>query len=175
MLITKNEQNYINRTVLLHIVFLVVFYAVVDVFIIDYGNDENAFSKGFYSKFVLSIFYLIGSKERSKTLENDKPLEAAFHFSALYLCLWMGISSLVMENVVISGFVGVFLIFGGLGGFNLVDELLKIVKFKTSENSITRLLIESLLKIFLFSIFVMALFFIFTGEWQWDIKPFYEW
>ena len=171
----SDKQNYFNRTALLHILFLIVLYLFVDVFVIDYANDENAFAKGFYSKFVLSILYLVGSKEPQVLPQEDKSIEAAFHFSALWLCLWMGISSLVLENVDISGFVGVFLIFGGLSAFNLANELLKIIKLKIVNNSTAKFLMERTLRIFPLAIFVMAAFFIFIGEWRWDIKPFYQW
>ncbi|MBE0421317.1 hypothetical protein EI165_14470 [Pseudoalteromonas nigrifaciens] len=175
LLLTNKKQDYFNCIALLHIIFLMVLYVVIDVFVIDYSIDENAFSKGFYSKLVLCILYLIGSKDKPLIVQEHKPIDAAFHFSVFALCLWMGVLSFALDSVTISRFVGIFLIFGGLSGFNLIDETLKIVRLKVNENSFGLLFTEITLKIFLFSIFCLAAFFLIAGEWIWDIKPFYEW
>ncbi|MGS0535657.1 hypothetical protein [Pseudoalteromonas sp. SaAl2] len=148
---------------------------IVDGFIIDYGTDQNAFSKGFYSKLVLSILYLIGSKDISTIKQTDNSIDAAFHFSVFSLCIWMGVTSFVLEGVSISRIVGIFLIFGGLAAFNLIDELLKVIRLKVPSPSTLSYATETVLKIFLFSIFCLALFFLAVGEWVWELKPFYEW
>ncbi|MCL1052028.1 hypothetical protein L2755_20755 [Shewanella abyssi] len=168
-------QNYYNSKALLHILLLVVLYFICDTFIIDYKNDENAFSQGFYFKLLLSIFYLIGSKEKQSVTQEDNSIDAAFHFSVLVLCLWMGLTTILMESVSISRFTGLFLIFGSLSAFNLIDELLKLVRVKIQSGALSRYAIETTLKIILFATFCFALFFLITGEWVWEIKPFYEW
>lgn len=174
-ILSTKTPNYYNRTALLHILFLVVLYLIFDAFIIDYKSDTNAFSQGFYFKLILSIFYLIGSKEKSSVTQVRNSIDAAFHFSVFVLCLWMGITTFLLESVNISKFTGIFLIFGGLSAFNLIDELLKFARVKIKSSTLGGYAIETTLKVLLFSIFCFALFFLVTGEWIWEMKPFYEW
>ena len=87
----------------------------------------------------------------------------------------MGVASFVLEGVSISRIVGIFLIFGGLAAFNLIDELLKVIRSKMTSPSILSYATEAALKILLFSVFCLALFFLAVGEWVWELKPFYEW
>lgn len=171
----SSAHVYYNRVALLHILFLVVLYVIVDGFIIDYGIDKNAFSKGFYSKLLLSILYLVGSKGDGSIKIEDNSIDAAFHFSVFSLCLWMGVASFLLEEVNISRIVGIFLIFGGLAAFNLIDELLKVARVRIPSPSILSYATETALKILLFSVFCFALFFLAMGEWVWELKPFYEW
>ena len=175
MLLTNENEHYFNRTALLHILFLIVLYVIIDGFVINYDYDPNAYSKGFYSKLILSILYLIGSKDNSLINQENKPIDAAFHFSVFFLCLWLGTMSLALIDGTLSRFVGVFLIFGGLSGFNLIDEILKVLRQKMQSSIITLYIIETILKVLLFAIFCLAAYFLVTGEWRWDIKPFYEW
>ncbi len=174
-ILSTSTHVYYNRIALLHILFLVVLYVIVDGFIINYGTDQSAFSKGFYSKIVLSILYLIGSKDKSTIKRTDNSIDAAFHFSVFVLCIWMGVASFVLEGVSISRIVGIFLIFGGLAVFNLIDALLKVIRSKMTSPSILSYATEAALKILLFSVFCLALFFLAVGEWVWELKPFYEW
>ena len=145
-----------SKSALLHILFLVVLYLVTDLFLINYNEDVNAYSKGFYSKLVLCVLYLIASKEKSLTNQPCKSIEAAFHFSVTVLCIWMGIMSLTLDYVELSRFTGIFLLFGSLSSFNLIDETIKSIRLKMKVNTISLYLIEAVLKIFLFSIFCFS-------------------
>jgi hypothetical protein len=175
LLLTDKEEQFFNKTALLHILFLIVLYLVTDIFLINYSEDVNAYSKGFYSKLVLCVLYLISSKEKSLTIQTNKSIQAPFHFSVTVLCIWMGVMSFIFDNVGLSRFTGVFLLFGGLSCFNLIEETIKVTRLKIKESTLALYFIETILKIILFSIFCFSVYFLITGEWQWDIKPFYEW
>jgi len=175
LLLTDKEEQFFNKVALLHILFLVVLYLVIDLSLINYNEDVNAYSKGFYSKLVLCLLYLIASKEKSLTTQPNKSIQAAFHFSVAVLCIWMGVMSLIFENVGLSRFTGIFLLFGGLSSFNLIDETIKVTRLRMKEHTVGLYFIETMLKIILFSIFCFSAYFLIIGEWQWEIKPFYEW
>jgi len=175
LLLTDKKRELFNKIALMHIFLLVVFYLVSDLFLINYNEDVNAYSKGFYTKVVLCLLYLFASKEKSLTSQSNISIQIAFNFSVALLCVWMGIMSLILDNVVLSKFTGVFLLFGCLSCFNFTNEIIKITRLIMNKNAFSVYFIETVLKIVLFSIFCFSTYFLIIGEWKWDIKPFYEW
>lgn len=171
--LTTNKQNYFNRTGLFHIALIVIFYMLFDGCFMNYSMDPNAYSKAHYTKFILCLLYAIASQQRPMSAKDDKCIDAAFHFSLLALCISLAIMSFTIINAPLSRYIGIFLIFGGFAGFNLVIELLKIIQLK--QKTIYLSIIAIVLKLFVFTIFCLAAFFLLTGEWRWDIKSFEEW
>lgn len=171
--LTDNGDRYFNKVSLLHVLFLITLYLISDIYMINYSADVYAYSKGFYFKLILCLLYLIGSKDNNISINPGASIQAAFHFSVSVLCIWMAITGFILEHVTLSKFTGIFLLFGVLSSFNLIDEIIKVIRLKSNNSGMY--VFEIILKILLFSMFCLAVYLLFIGEWQWDIKPFYEW
>ena len=171
----QNTTNYFNRAVLMHIALIIFLYLSMDVYLLDYSNDKYAYSKSYYAKFLITVFYLIGSKQNTITTDKTKGIDAAFHFSGFIFCIWLAIMSFTIIDLPLSRYIGLFLIFGCFAGFNLMVELLRFINIQFKQKTNVIVITSILLKVTLFTTFCLAVFFLVTGEWRWDVIPFEEW
>lgn len=177
MMLNNQINNYFNTQSLLGIAGIIILSICIDVFILNFKLDENAFSKAFHYKLILVYLFFFLAKQTETSWEESKPLEATFHFSALNLSAFLGVFSLMNKDILVSGYYGVFLIFGGLAAFILINEIFILIERKNLKATHLGLLIliQLVLKVFLFSIFCLSLFIMISGTWEWDIKLFYDW
>lgn len=171
---TLLTSNYFNAKAILHCIVFFLIFVIIDVAIF-YTSSDNFLSKSFYSKFIVCLGYLLASKNESPLEKSDSSLEFTFHFSSYLLCIWLGLSNLISNEIEVSKVVGIFLLFGVFAGFNITAELLKFNKSKYVEKPFKIVLVEGVLKGLLSITLISALVFLLVGEWSWFIKPFYEW
>ena len=75
----------------------------------------------------------------------------------------------------LSKFMSLIILVGGGAGFLIFSSILEKLYEEHYENSESIYRIEISMKIYLTFIILSSLCFLIFGEWQWDIKPFYEW
>lgn len=154
-------------------------------FIDFYSWSKNVIedlSIAFYFKLLICIFFFFAMKNEKSSVGNltgaeteHSNLHAPFHFSVMYITLWLGIKSLVSPSITISWYIGVFLIFGGFASFIFLNELIEELKAIPTQNIIFDITLSLSSKIFVFSIFLMAIYFFYEGCDLWIFIPFYEW
>lgn len=177
----KNKNKYFNSIGVLCIFLSGLFFVLIDSFSLSQNINEEI-SMAFYFKFIICILFFMASKREQNQIDNFMSIEshaanlnAPFHFSVIYITLWLGIKSLVSPSVAISWYVGVFLFFGGLAAFIFVQEFTEELKQKMALNVILYSVLNISSRIFVFSIFIMATYFIAQGDSSWILIPFYDW
>ena len=163
-----NEGRYFNNVSIFNVCVVSLGFLCLDFIYLDFGNDTGAFSKGYYIKFAVSIFYLCISK---LPLNIEKPVQSVFHFSGAYWAIWTAVVSLLTSNIEISKYVGLILIFGGFGAFCLIDELLDVLELNENKKRPVRVILSLTLRLFLLLIFITSIYFFIQGSWEWPIKP----
>ena len=177
----KNKNKYFNSVGVLCIFLSGLSFILIDSFSLS-QNIKEEISMAFYFKFIICILFFMASKREHSQIDNlisieshDANLNAPFHFSAIYITLWLGIKSLVSPSIEISWYVGVFLFFGGLAAFIFVQEFTEELKQKMTISIFLYSVLNLSSKIFVFSIFIMATYFITQGDSSWILIPFYDW
>ncbi|AWB67989.1 hypothetical protein C2869_16850 [Saccharobesus litoralis] len=169
------KKNYFNTKSAINILIITVVFLVIDLAWLDFVNDPHAFSKSFYCKLLLTVFYFVASKGKTLSVLPQKQLEAAYDYSIFYSCTWLGFASLIIKPDSYSSYMGIFVFVGACAAFLIIEQLINI--FHLCSPQILKYLIvaEIVLKVFLFSLFILSFYLLATGIWIWDIKPFYEW
>ena len=67
------------------------------------------------------------------------------------------------------------MLFGAFAGFSWTTEFLQFNKEKYVQKSLSTVIFEIILKILLIVTILSAIIFLILGQWNWFIKPFYEW
>ncbi|OBT09336.1 hypothetical protein A9267_21105 [Shewanella sp. UCD-FRSSP16_17] len=163
------SKCYLNVRSIAIIVVVFSVFLFIDVFLLDFFGNSDSFSKSYYIKFIITMLLLFLSK--FEKCENNY-ITPAFHFSGAYWALWTGIYCLVSNDVELSKYIGILLVFGGFGGFCLIDELIDFLNVKYGSESCFRITLTMLLKVLLFSFFILAIIFFVKGNWEWPVNSF---
>lgn len=170
----SKEARFFNTKSLYHSVVIFCFFVIADLFIY-FSEVGNALSISFYIKVAICIIYVLAVKDEGFGRRENESLECAFHIILVICGFWLAITSYVTFSNPPSKFVGVFLILGLFGLFNIVVELGRVSNQHMGRmgNAVSICLI--LLKSIFFIVACCSILFLLLGEWRWDIKPFYEW
>ena len=170
----SKEAKFFNTKSLYHSVVIFCFSVIADLFIY-FSEVGNALSISFYIKVAICIIYVLAVKDEGFGRRENESLECAFHIILVICGFGLAITSYVTFSNPPSKFVGVFLILGLFGLFNIVVELGRVSNQHMGRmgNAVSICLI--LLKSIFFIVACCSILFLLLGEWRWDIKPFYEW
>jgi len=145
-------------------------YLTMDFMVLDYIGSPVQYSVAFYYKLVLCIFFLVAMTSAGSGIVES----VCFHFSVSVFSLWFGLSGFLLSDVMLSKYVGLFVVVGGFSLFNILDELLVYLRERSVSGSVSWLL-RRFVNIFLFSVFCFALYIFVAGEWGWVIVSPFDW
>lgn len=174
---SKFNHSYFNKIAITNLFLILIVFAFID-FSLWADDVIELISIRFYLKLIICLFYFFLSKSQEVSVGeiisrdvSSFDLAAPFHFSVLYISLWLGGVSLYSSELFTSVYIGLFLIVGGGAAFSFIHELIKII----TPSNIFMMLLEKILRVLVFSFFIFALYFFINGELVWQILPFYEW
>ncbi|WP_143165516.1 hypothetical protein [Ferrimonas marina] len=160
--------------VLIALVMLGVIYLIMDAVVLDYQDNITHYSIAFYYKFAICAFLLISITSLGYS-EKGVVESTMFHFSVSVLCLWFGLSNLLLSNVELSKYVGLIVFIGCFSLFNVLSDALEMLREKQVFDMGTLRIIQKVVNVLLFSTICLSIYIVVSGKWTWVIQSPFDW
>lgn len=170
----SDNLKFFNKKSLFYTLIIIFLIMPSDLYIY-FSDAENALSISFYIKLAVCIIYLLAVKNEGYSQRVSDSLESAFHILLAFCGVMLAIINYLMFSDPPSKFVGVFLVFGLFGLFNVISELGRCFYNSNNGSNVMFRIVHIVLKVLFFMISFASVLFLIAGGWRWDVKPFYEW